>query len=160
MALLRLAALLALAASSACSPAGAQPTPAPATTTTTSTSGVKVPAGWTELPALAAQTGVPLAEAWGDTTRGCYAVWFRLQGSGATADAVLAGLAAEQITTSDLVKPEGDGIVAAVFTKGAYTGRLRARIADGAITTLACFANQREPKSCDWPCTAVLGALP
>ena len=119
-----------------------------------------VPAGWVALPSLAAQTRVPNAEAWGDTTRGCYAVWFHLQGSGATADAVLAGLAAEQIATSDLVKPEGDGIVAATFTKGVYKGRLRAQIADGAITALACFANQREPKSCDQPCTAVLGALP
>ncbi|MBL9019528.1 MAG: hypothetical protein JNL83_35390 [Myxococcales bacterium] len=153
MALLRLAALLALAA---CNSAGAQPTPTP----TTAASGVKVPAGWTVLPALAAQTGVPNAEAWGDPARGCYAVWFHLQGSGATAEAVLAGLAAEQIATSDLVKPEADGIVAATFAKGAYTGRLRARIADGAITTLACFANRREPKSCELPCTTVLGALP
>jgi hypothetical protein len=147
--------LLALAASSACSRAGAQPTPAPE-----ASSGVKVPAGWTALPTLATRTGVPLAEAWGDPARGCYAVWFRLQGSGATADAVLAGLAAEQFTTSDLVKPEGDGIVAATFAKGAYTGRLRARIAGGAITALACFANRREPKGCDAACTAVLGALP
>jgi len=151
MALLRLAALLAVAA---CSDAGAQSAP------TTAASGVTVPAGWTVLPTLAAQLRIPNAEAWGDTARGCYAVWFRLQGSGATADAVLAGLAAEQITTSDLVKPEGDGIVAATFAKGAYTGRLRTRIADGAITALACFANQREPKSCEAPCTTVLGALP
>ncbi len=152
MALLRLAALLVLAAS--CSRAGAQPAP------TMATSGVKPPAGWTTLPALATQTGVPNAEAWGDTARGCFAVWFRLEGGGATADAVITGLAAEQITTTDLVKPDGDGIVSAAFTKGAYTGRLRARIADGSITTLACFANQREPKSCDAPCTTVLGALP
>ena len=154
MALLRLAALLALAAGVSCSRAGAQPA------TTTGGSGVNVPPGWTVLPALAAQTNVPNAEAWGDTTRGCYAVWFNLQGSGATPEAVIAGLAAEQITTSDLVRPEGDGIVAATFTKGGYTGRLRARIASGTITALACFANQREPKSCDTPCTAVLGALP
>lgn len=152
MALLRLAALLALAGCSG--RAGAQPAP------TMATSGVKPPAGWIALPALATQTGIPNAEAWGDTARGCYAVWFYLQGSGATPEAVLAGLAAEQITTSDLVKPEGDGIVAATFAKGVYTGRLRARIADGAITTLACFANQREPKSCESPCTTVLGALP
>ena len=151
MALLRLAALLALAA---CDHAGAQTAP------TTASSGVKVPPGWTVLPALATQVGVPNAEAWGDTARGCYAVWFRVQGGGATADAVLSGLTAEQITTNDLVKPDGDGILAATFAKGAYTGRLRARIADGAITTLACFANQREPRSCDAPCTAVLGALP
>lgn len=149
MALLRLAALLAL---SACGSAGAQPT------TTTVTSGVKPPAGWAVLPQVATAVGVPGAEAWGDPARGCYAVWFRLEGKGATADAVLAGLAAEKITTSDLVTPDGEGIVAATFAKGAYTGRLRARIADGSITALACFANQREPKSCDAPCTTVLGA--
>jgi hypothetical protein len=152
MALLRLAALVALAV--ACSRAGAQPPPGPAV------SGVTPPPGWTALPSLAAQVAMPGAEAWGDTARGCYAVWFRLQGTGASAEAVLAGLAAEQITTSDLVKPDGDGIVAATFAKGVYKGRLRARIADGAITALACFANQREPRSCEAPCTTVLGALP
>ena len=151
MALLRLMAVLALAS---CGRAGAQPAP------TTAASGVKPPAGWTALPSIATGVGVPGAEAWGDTARGCYAVWFRLQGSGATADAVLAGLAAEQLTTSDVVKPDGDGIVALTFAKGTYAGRLRTRIADGTITALACFANRREPKSCDSPCTAVLGALP
>ena len=154
MALLRLIALLALAGPSCSGRAGAQPAP------TTAVSGVKPPAGWIALPSIATRVGVPGAEAWGDTARGCYAVWFRIQGAGATADAVLAGLAAEQLTTSNLVKPDGDGIVAASFTKGTYTGRLRARIADGALTALACFANQREPKSCDTPCTTVLGALP
>lgn len=151
MALLRLAAVLALGA---CGRAGAQPTPAPAS------SGVTPPAGWSALPEVASSVGVPGAEAWGDPARGCYAVWFRLEGKGATADAVLAGLAAEQITTSDLVKPDGEGIVAARFAKGAYTGRLRARITEGAITALACFANRREPKMCEAPCTTVLGALP
>ena len=154
MALLRLIALLALAGPSCSGRAGAQPSP------TTAASGVKPPAGWTALPSLATQVGVPGAEAWGDTARGCYAVWFRLQGSGANADGVIAGLAAQQITTADLVKPDGDGIVSATFAKGVYAGRLRARIADGAITALACFANQREPKGCDAPCTTVLGALP
>jgi hypothetical protein len=152
MALLRLA-LIALAA---CNPAGAQPSAA---------SGITPPAGWQPLPALAKQvadaTKATGSEAWGDTARGCYGVWFTLQGSGANADAILAGLAAEKIATSNVVTPEsGDGMVAVSFTKPPYAGRLRARIAGGSITALACFANQREPKSCESPCTALLGALP
>lgn len=157
MALLRLAAI----ALAACGQAGAQPA---------ATSGIKPPAGWQALPELAgsvakatAAPGVTLdgAEAWGETARGCYAVWFGLHGAGATADAVLAGLAAEKLATTNVVKPEsGDGIVSLAFAKPPYTGRLRVRTAGGALTALACFANQREPKACDGPCTQLLGALP
>ena len=152
MALLRLA-LIALAG---CSSAGAQPSVA---------SGITPPAGWQALPELAKQVGDATkatgSEAWGETARGCYAVWFTLQGSGASAEAIVAGLAAEKIATTNVVTPEsGDGVVAASVTKGAYAGRLRARIAGDTITALACFANQREPKTCEAPCTALLGALP
>jgi hypothetical protein len=152
MALLRLA-FVALAG---CSHAGAQPSAA---------SGITPPAGWQPLPELAKQvagaTKAIGSEAWGETARGCYAVWFTLQGPGAKADAILAGLAAEKIATSNVVTPEsGDGIVAASFTRAPYAGRVRARIAGDTITALACFANQREPKSCDSPCTSLLGALP
>lgn len=152
MALLRLA-LLVLAG---CSQAGAQPTAA---------SGITPPTGWQALPELAKQvtdaTKATGSEAWGETSRGCYAVWFTVQGAGANSDAILAGLAAETIATTNVVTPEsGDGVVAASFTKGAYAGRLRARIAGDTITALACFANQREPRSCESPCTTLLGALP
>ena len=69
-----------------------------------------------------------------------------------------------------MVVPEsGDGVVAMSFettaapgssVHGAYRGRLRARIAAGKITALACFANEREPAACESACTALLGGLP
>ena len=161
MALLRLA-LVALAA---CGQAGAQPTAPPPVP-----SGITAPAGWAALPELAQTVRdatkaegatVDGVEAWGETARGCYAVWFALAGSGATADAVIAGLAAEKLATSNVVKPEsGDGVTAVTFAKPPYTGRLRVRTQGGKLTALACFANQREPASCDAPCTTLLGAIP
>jgi len=157
MALLRLM-LLALAA---CGQAGAQPS---------ATSGLTAPVGWIAIPeiATAAATaakgdGVTIdgAEAWGDPARGCYGVWLALHGDGASAEQVLAGLTTEPITTTNVVKPEsGDGLVAMSFTRGVYRGRLRARIAAGKITALACFANEREPIACDGACTTLLGGLP
>ncbi|MEP7128747.1 MAG: hypothetical protein ABI729_07760 [Chitinophagales bacterium] len=161
MALLRLA-LIGLCA---CGQAGAQPTaPSPAP------SGITAPAGWAAQPEIAQAVrdatkaeGVTVdgVEAWGETARGCYAVWFALAGSGATADAVIAGLAAEKLATSNVVKPEsGDGITAVTFAKPPYTGRLRVRTIDGKLTGIACFANEREPMACDAPCTSLLGAIP
>jgi hypothetical protein len=147
MALLRLA-LIGLAA---CGQAGAQPSAA---------SGITPPAGWQALPELGAKIGVAGAEAWGETARGCYAVWFVVRGNGATAEAILAGLATAKLATSNVVKPDGDGVLTAAFTAAPYTGRLRARIAGDTITSLACFANEREPASCESPCTTLLGALP
>jgi len=59
-----------------------------------------------------------------------------------------------------VVAPEtADGIVALSFEKGAHRGRLRARIAAGKITAVACFANEREPAACDAACTGLLGGL-
>jgi hypothetical protein len=147
---LRLAPVV-LGALAACGQAGAQPS---------ATSGVTPPAGWQPLPALAAKVGVAGAEAWGETARGCYAVWFVVRGSGATPEAILAGLSTAKLTTSNVVTPDGDGVLTATFASAPYTGRLRARIAGDTITSLACFANEREPKSCEAPCNAVLGALP
>lgn len=157
MALLRLM-LLALAA---CGQAGAQPS---------ATSGLTAPVGWIAIPALATAAttaakgdGVTVdgAEAWGDPARGCYGVWLALHGDGASAEQVLAGFATEPITTTNVVKPEtGDGLVSMTFTRGPYRGRVRARIAAGKITTLACFANEREPVACEAACTALLGGLP
>jgi hypothetical protein len=178
MALLRLAIVAIVVASivalGACGQAGAQPS-AP--------SGIAAPAGWAALPELATAVrdatkadGVTVegVEAWGETARGCYAVWLRLAGSGATPNAVVAGLAAEKLATSNVVKPDsGDGITTLTFAKPpppkgtgspgssqAYTGRLRVRTQDGKLTALACFANQREPLTCDAPCTSLLGAIP
>lgn len=162
MALLRIAALLALGA---CGKAGAQPT-APST----ARSGISAPTGWSALPDLAKAVseatkvgGVAVdgVEAWGETARGCYAVWFALSGAGANADAVIAGLAAEKLVTSNVVKPEAaDGVTSLMFAKPPYTGRLRVRTEGAKLTAIACFANQREPRSCEVPCTALLGAIP
>ncbi len=157
MALLRLA----FVALVACGQAGAQPSVA---------SGLEPPAGWQALPELATSVaeatktdGVMIdgVEAWGETARGCYAVWFAIHGSGASAEAVLAGLATEKLTTTNVVTPEsGDGVIAVTFARPPYTGRLRARITDGTITALACFASEREPLTCETPCTTLLGAIP
>jgi hypothetical protein len=166
MALLRLM-LLSLAA---CGQAGAQPS---------ATSGLTPPAGWIAIPEIAAAAataakggGVTVdgAEAWGDPARGCYGVWLALHGEGASADQLLAGLAGQPVTVRDVVKPEtGDGIVSLGFdsttapgtsVRENYRGRLRARIAAGKITALACFANEREPNACDGACTTLLGELP
>lgn len=153
----------------ACGQAGAQPN---------ATSGLTAPAGWIALPEIATAafaaaksdgSTVDGTEAWGDPARGCYGVWIALHGDGATAEKVLAGLALQPITTTGIVKPEsGDGLVALSFettaapgaASGTYRGRLRARIAAGKITALACFANEREPVACESSCTALLGGLP
>lgn len=164
MALLRLT-VLALGAA-ACGNAGAQPTGIGA-----AASGLPVPAGWQAMPELASSVGAAAkaegvtidgAEAWGEPARGCYAVWLALHGAGASADQILAGLAAEKLVTRDLVRPTGgdDGLVSVTFTRGAYLGRLRARIAAGTLTSLACFANEREPTACEAACTSLLGGLP
>ena len=166
MALLRLT-LVSLAA---CGQAGAQPS---------ATSGLTAPAGWIAIPEIATAAasaakggGVTVegAEAWGDPARGCYGVWLALHGDGASAEQVLAGLGGQPVTLRDVVKPEtGDGVVALGFDtttaagpnmRGTYHGRLRARIAAGRITALACFANEREPTACEESCTALFGGLP
>lgn len=143
-----------------CGQAGAQ---APA-----AASGLTAPAGWQALPEVARAAadaakgeGLTVAtEAWGETARGCYAVWLSLAGGGASVEHVLAGLAAEKLEPTDLVNPDGAGIVAFAFARPPYTGRMRARIAEGRVTALACFANQREPVACEAACTTVLGGLP
>jgi len=157
MALLRLM-LVALAA---CGQAGAQPT---------ASSGLTAPAGWIAIPEIAtavataakdAGSTIDGSEAWGDPARGCYGVWLALHGDGASAEQVLAGITGQTITTTNIIKPEtADGIVTLSFEKGAHHGRLRARIAAGKITALACFANEREPAACEAPCTTLLGGLP
>lgn len=165
MALLRLTLAIAAAMLAACSQAGAQPS---------ERSGLSAPAGWQPLPELAASAAKALAadkirvdgfEAWGELAKGCYGVWLALHGDGASAQQVLAGIEAEGIEVSDVVKPEAsDGLVAATFTRTIATtvwrGRLRARIAAGKITALACFANDREPGACELACTTLLGGLP
>ncbi len=158
--------LIALAAVAACGQASGQPSPAPATPVA---SGLHAPAGWTALPAVAeairasARPGVTVegSEAWGEPARGCYGVWLALRGDQASAADVLASLDAEKITTSSVAKPEtAEGLVTASFEKAPYKGQLRARVAAGRVTALACFANDREPASCQPGCTQLLGGLP
>jgi hypothetical protein len=168
-------------------------------------SGLKAPAGWESLPEIAKAVAaaakgpgiaVDGAEAWGDRARGCYGMWLAMHGEGASATAILDGIAAEGVTTRDVVTPQNstEGLVTLAFSscrrpsaaesatrprpaapggtgdpfgecpegfdKGVYKGALRARIASGKVTALACFANDREPKACEVPCTALLGGLP
>lgn len=163
MALLRLALTLGLVA---CGHAGAEPP-----VEQPIASGLQAPAGWESLPDIAqavatAAKGPGVAvdgsEAWGDRGRGCYAMWLAMRGDGASATAVIEGLSAEGLTTRDVVTPPTpeQGLVTLAFTKGTYQGRVHARIAAGKVTALACFANDREPRTCDAPCSALLGALP
>lgn len=146
----------------ACGQAGAQPT---------ASSGLQGPAGWQALPQLAQAVGAAAAgegvtvdgtEAWGETSIGCYGVWVKLHGASATSEEVMKGLDQAKVALRDVVKPElgDDGLVALTFERAPYRGRLRVRVAAGSITALACFANDREPASCDQPCTTLLGGLP
>lgn len=163
MALLRLRSIFALGALASCGQAGAQ--------ASTASSGITPPAGWQALPEVAKAAsdaakadGVTVAsEAWGETARGCYAVWLKVSGGGVAVEQVLAGIASETIDTTDVVKPateDGTGILSLAFTSGAYKGRLRARVEASAITALACFANEREPIACESACSTLLGSLP
>ncbi|MBA3541019.1 MAG: hypothetical protein H0T79_15520 [Deltaproteobacteria bacterium] len=164
MAQLRLAALTLLA--TACAPAAAGQPSAPPTTA----SGLTAPVGWQVLPELAkAVAGAAKAdgivvegsEAWGEPARGCYAAWIALRGSDANVlivEDALAGLAAEKFAMTNVIKPTSDGVLAFGFERAPYRGRVRARLDGGHLAALACFANEREPASCELPCTALLGS--
>jgi hypothetical protein len=160
MAHLRLSCVLVLVLLAACNQAGAQGSAV--------SSGIAAPAGWKALPDIAKAArdaakagGVAVAsEAWGEPSRGCYAVWLHLSGNGASVEQVLAGISTEKLDTKDIVKPaDASGIVSMSFARPPYTGRVRARVESGTVTALACFANQREPLSCETACTGLLGAL-
>ena len=113
--------------------------------------GVVVPAGWRALPELAKAVGGDAA--WGEPAMGCYAATLSMKGT-ATADDV-----AKAMAITDVVTPDGDGVLAFAFGKGAYHGRVRARIASGTTTAALCFWNEREPAACDAACTQLLGSL-
>ena len=160
-----------LAALSACGPAGAQPEPVGASTV--NASGIHPPAGWQALPSVAAAArtaagagGVTVdgVEAWGDPAMGCYAVWLALHGAGggpeALAEQILAGLAAEKVTASEVVQPGSEPVLVATLERAPYRGKLRARLGDGRISALACLANPREPLACAAACAPLLGAVP
>lgn len=155
--------VVAVVALGACGQAGAQASAV--------SSGIAAPAGWQALPDMARAVGdaakadgvtVAGTEAWGEPARGCYAVWIRVTGTGASVEQVLAGITSEKLETKDIVKPateDGRGIVALAFAKPPYAGRLRARVDSGSVTALACFANEREPLACETACSSLLGSL-
>ena len=110
-------------------------------------------------------------EAWGETSRGCYATWFALHGKGGAPDAMaeqlVRGLKIEPallgILVHDVVKPAPGAASVSTplgFDRGAYRGRLRASLAkDGKLAALACFWNQREPVACEQACTGLIGSM-
>ena len=147
-----------------CGSADAQSTPSG------QVSGMTAPAGWQDLPSVAAAArmaagagGVTIdgVEAWGEPAMGCYAIGIALHGSGGRVDdltaQVLDGIAAEKIDVSEVVKPaSADGVLALTLERKPYHGRLRARLGDGRITAFACVANQREPLACETACTPLI----
>ncbi len=168
MAQLRLIAL-ALACAAACRSSEAGPT-----------SGLTAPAGWRAPPdgagaareaGLAATATIDGVEAWGDTSRGCYAAWLAMSSDpGAPdvlADKLLASVTSAPrlagITVTDVVKPAkapDSGVLSLSFTRAPYTGKLRVQIGKtGAYAVLACLWNTREPIACEAACTVLLGGL-
>jgi hypothetical protein len=174
---LRIAALAAAAAAAAaCGRAGAEPEPAPA-----APAAPRTPAGWEPLPSLARAAEAALGDgppaeavvAWGDSVRGCYALWVVLPMRGSAEEVaaqVIASLAAAGGTGSsarpapvmamrDIVAPRGDrGALTLAFTRGEHRGRLRVDLGGGRVAAVACFANAREPEGCDAACASLLGA--
>jgi len=143
-------------------------------------SGITPPEGWRALPSLAqaaaeaartAHVTLDGVEAWGETSRGCYAAWFALRGSGGAPDAMaqqlVASLSADPalfgIVLRDVQKPAPGGktgVMILAFERGLYRGTVRASLAtDGKIAALACFWNQREPAACEQACAPLLGSL-
>jgi hypothetical protein len=131
-------------------------------------SGLSTPSGWQSLPVLATAVrtaaqahGVTIAgsEAWGEPAIGCYAMWIALRGTGTTVAQVFTGLDKAGIVPKDFVKPTTEyGPISLGFERGEHRGRLRVHTSDGRLSAIACFANAREPASCEAGCKALLGA--
>lgn len=153
----------------ACNAAGADPAPAGALPGS--------PASWKTLPTIAHAVGsaaaadgvtVDASDAWGDPAVGCFALRLAMHGGAATTDALVAqvlggqaGAAAPRLTFSEVVKPAaGSDVLAFAFARPPYKGHVRARLASGKITAMACFGNQRDPASCDATCTHMLQGAP
>ena len=140
-------------------------------------SNIAAPKGWIADPALAkaaatAATGDKVSvlgsDAWSDASRGCYAIWLDLSGGAGPVDAAADGLIAAMSKELTGVKirdrqtpvPAETGTLAFAFDKPPYHGKLRAELTkNGEIRALACMWNQREPKTCEVGCTAMLGAV-
>jgi len=154
-------AAFAVAAVAGCGSAGAQPDQA---------SGLTAPAGWlrlepaetaAKLAAAAPNVTVAGVQAWGEPALGCYALWLSLRGSGGDGESiardVVEGLRTAKFTVAD--QPVADGMLEVGLERAPYKGRMRARVGEGAVTGLACIANQRDPAGCEAGCTALLGAI-
>lgn len=143
-------------------------------------SGITAPAGWHALPAVAKAAGdaakasgitVDGTDAWGETSRGCYATWIALRGGGAAPDAMadrlVLGIKSEPallgVLVHDVVKPAAgakSGVLSFGFERGLYRGMLHASlVSNGHIAALACFWNQREPAACEEACKGLVGSL-
>ena len=121
------------------------------------------PAGWIAMPTVASAAidalGVKTAtgDAWGEPAMGCYAVAVGFPAH--DAKALLADVKA-QVSVRDVVEPPAQGgVLAFAFEKGPWQGRVRAILATGDVTALACFWNDREPVACEAACVGVLGSL-
>jgi hypothetical protein len=152
-----------------------------------SAAAVKLPEGWTALADMAALAKQALAddqatvEAWGDQANGCYAVRIDNAGEGmahAIAERIVEGLGG--VVLKDVRIPdEGSGSAAKLpglltvsFERAAgaagsgvhgpasaYRGKLKAKVGGGRVVVLACFANERDPATCETACTTMLGAF-
>ena len=106
-----------------------------------------VPPSWHELPELAKAVGGDAA--WGEPAMGCYAAQIAMKGRAKPPDG---------FAITDVVAPDGDGVLAFAFAKDAYHGRVRAKIA-GDTRAMLCFWNEREPAACEAACTQLLGGV-
>jgi len=120
------------------------------------------PAGWIAMPTVASAAIEALGakttgDAWGEPAMGCYAVAVGFAAH--DAKALLADVKA-QVSVRDVVEPPAQGgVLAFAFDKGPWQGRVRAIIATGEVTAVACFWNDREPAACEAACVGVLGSL-
>lgn len=146
----------------------------------------RLPAIAAAVRAAATADGVVIdaVDAWGEPAIGCHAVWLALHGGTSDArvlaDQILVGIAqvglgvavaprgaamprqaGGAIAVSELAMPTGaEGVLAFAFARAPYRGRVRAKLGNGQIAAVACFANQREPGACDAPCASVLRGVP
>jgi hypothetical protein len=125
--------------------------------------GMAPPAGWVALPEIANAIGATAKldgiQAWGEPSKGCYAVSIAADGGGDLVGELLAALAAEKVATTDIVKPTGaTGVLAFSIARGTYHGKVRAQIDTDRVAALACYHNDREPLACETQCATFLGS--
>jgi len=124
---------------------------------------VTPPAGWIAMPTVASAAIDALGakgatgDAWGEPAMGCYAVAVGFAAHDAKA---LLADAKAAVSVRDVVEPPAQGgVLSFAFDRGAWQGRVRAVIATGEVTALACFWNDREPAACEAACVGVLGSM-